>query len=56
MIEKELSLVVVQDATPEFSLRARPNTREIVGSYKVDDVALEFLLTLPEDFPLRKFS
>lgn len=47
-----MALIGAQENTPEFSIRARPNTREIYVKYTLDDVALDFTLTLPKDYPL----
>ncbi|KAI6191252.1 E3 ubiquitin-protein ligase listerin [Aphelenchoides bicaudatus] len=52
LIANEMAVVASQDKTTEFSMRARPNTQEVYVKYTVDDVSLDFVLSLPDSYPL----
>lgn len=52
LIENEMQSIGSVQTPDGFTMRARPNTKEIYVKYKIDEAALELTLQLPEDFPL----
>eukprot|EP00026_Physarum_polycephalum_P000411 Phypoly_transcript_00412.p1 GENE.Phypoly_transcript_00412~~Phypoly_transcript_00412.p1 ORF type:complete len:1599 (+),score=331.51 Phypoly_transcript_00412:75-4871(+) len=58
IIEKELSSVNKYGTKPdsEFSVYTLPRTREVVATYKKDEMVVEIALTLSANYPLRACS
>ncbi|KAI6173957.1 E3 ubiquitin-protein ligase listerin [Aphelenchoides besseyi] len=52
LIENEMKSVERNYSSGGFSMRSRPQTREIVARYQFEELRLELTILLPEDYPL----
>lgn len=56
LIEEELRRAGNVRSSSGFSMRSRPVSREVVARYQLEELTLEMVVKLPEDFPLSQVT